>query len=58
MTRSKDKSASHHDVGHLQPPTNIPTKYELPAPYVFQDLALTRTYRSRSPLQGQIKVTL
>ena len=28
--RSKVKSSSHHDVAHLQPLTNVPTKYHLP----------------------------
>ena len=58
MTRSKVKSRSHHDVAHLQPPTNVPTKYQLLTPYGFQDIAQTRFYRSRSLWQGQIKVTL
>ena len=26
----KVKSRSHHDAAHLQPLTNVPTKYELP----------------------------
>ena len=57
MTRSKVKSRLHHDVAHLQPLTNIPTKYQLPTPYSFLDIAQTRFYRSRSLQQGQIKVT-
>ena len=32
-TKSKVKSKSHHDVAHLQPPNNVPTKYQLPTPY-------------------------
>ena len=32
---SKVKSRSHHDVAHLQFPTNLPTKYQLPRPYGF-----------------------
>ena len=56
MTRSKVKSRSHHDVAHLQPLTNVPTKHQLPTPYGFQDIARTRFYRSRSLQQGQIKV--
>ena len=52
-TRSKVKSRSHHDVAHLQPTTNVPTKYQLPTPYGFQDIAQTRFYRSRSLQQGQ-----
>ena len=46
MARSKVKSRSH-----LQPPTNVPTKYQLPTPYGCSD-----KYRSRSLRQGQ-KVT-
>ena len=37
---------------HLQPTTNVPTKYQLPTPCGFQDEARTRSLR-----QGQIKVT-
>ena len=39
------------------PLTNVPTKYQLPTPYAFRDIAQTRFYRSRSLQQGQIKVT-
>ena len=53
MARSKVKSRSHHDVAHLHPPTNVPTKYQLPTPYSFRDIAWTRFYRSRSLRQGQ-----
>ena len=35
------------------PPTNILTKYQLPTPYSFRDIARTRFYRSRSLRQGQ-----
>ena len=49
----KVKSRSYHDVAHLQPLTNVPTKYQLPTPYGFRDIARTRFNRSRSPLQGQ-----
>ena len=35
----------------------MPTKYQLPTPYSFRDIAQTRFYRSRSLRQGQIKVT-
>ena len=52
----KVKSRSHHDVAHLQPLTNVPTKHQLPTPYGFRDIARTRFYRSRSLRQGQIKV--
>ena len=51
MARSKVKSRSHHDVAH--PLTNVPTKYQLPTPYSFRDIARTRFYRSRSLRQGQ-----
>ena len=53
MARSKVKSWSDHDVAHLHPITNIPTKYQLPTPYSFRDIARTRFYRSRSLRQGQ-----
>ena len=42
MTRSNVKSRSHQDVAHLQPLTNIPIKYQLPASYGLQDIAQTR----------------
>ena len=47
------KSRSDHDIAHLHPLTNIPTKYQLPTPYGFRDIARTRFYRSRSLQQGQ-----
>ena len=53
MTRSKVKSRSHHDVVHLQPITNIPTKYQLSIPYDFQDTARTRFYSSKSLQRDQ-----
>ena len=52
MTRTKVKSRSHHDA-YLQPQTNIPTKYQLPTPYSFKDIAQGRFHRSRSLRQGQ-----
>ena len=52
MARSKVKSRSHHDFEHLQLPNNIPTTYQLPSPYGFQDIVWTRFYRPRL-LQGQ-----
>ena len=48
MARSKVKSMSHHDVAHVHPLTNVPTKYQLPTLYRFRDIARTRFYRSRS----------
>ena len=53
MERSEVKSRSHHDVAHLQPLTNVPTKYQLPGPYGFQDIAWTRFSNSRLLRQGQ-----
>ena len=52
----KVKSRSHHGVAHLHPLTNVPTKYQLPTPYGFRDIAQTRFSNSRSLPQGQIKV--
>ena len=49
----KVKSRSDHDVARLHPLTNVPTKYQLPTPYSFRDIARTRFYRSRSLQQGQ-----
>ena len=34
MTRSKVKSRSHYDIAHLQPQTNVPTKYQLPTSFL------------------------
>ena len=56
MARSKVKSRSDYDVAHLHPLTNVPSKYQLPTPHSFRDIAQTRFYRSRSLRQGQIKV--
>ena len=53
MARSKIKSRSDHDIAHLHPLTNVPTKYQIPTPYGFRDIARTRFYRSRSLRQGQ-----
>ena len=52
-TRSKVKSRSHHDIAHLRPLTNVPTKYELPTLYSCIDIVWTRFYRSRSQRKGQ-----
>ena len=38
---------------HLQPPSNIPTKYQLPTPYGFRDISRIRFYRSRLLRQGE-----
>ena len=60
ITRSKVKSRSHHDFAHLQPPTNVPTKYQLPTIYGIEILPgqdfIGQGYYSK--VQGQIKVTL
>ena len=53
----KVKSRSHHDVAHLQSLANVPTKYQLPTPYGFRDIARTRFSNPWSLRQGQIKVT-
>ena len=53
MARSKVKSRSHHDVAQLHALTNVPTKYQLPTPNSFRDIARTRFYMSRSLWQGQ-----
>ena len=53
MARSKVKSRSDHGVAQLHPLTNVPTKYQLPTPYSFRDIARARFYRSRSLRQGQ-----
>ena len=53
MATSKVKSRSDHDIAHLHPLINVPTKYQLPTPYGFRDIARTRFYRSRSLRQGQ-----
>ena len=42
--RSKVKSRSHHDIVHLHPLTNVPTKYHLPIPYGLQDIARTNFF--------------
>ena len=42
MARWKVKSRSHPDVAHLHPLTNVPIKYQLPAPYSLCDIAQTR----------------
>ena len=39
--RAKAKSELHHDVSYLHP-SHITTKYQLPTPYSFRDIARTR----------------
>ena len=43
----------HTMMLHIQPLTNVPTKYQLPTPYGFKNIAQIRHYRSRSLRQGQ-----
>ena len=45
MARSKVKSRSNNDEAQLHPLTNVPTKYELPTPYGFRDMARTRFFK-------------
>ena len=45
MARSKVKSRSHHDVAHLQSLINVPTKYKLPTPYSFRDIAWGNSFQ-------------
>ena len=40
----KVKSWSDHDVAHLHLLTIVPTKYQLPTPYGFRDIARTRFF--------------
>ena len=51
MARSKVKSRSHHDVAHLHPLTNVPTKTD---PKVQQDFIGQGHY---GKVKDQIKVT-
>ena len=53
MARSKIISRSDHDAAHLHPLTNVSTKYQLPTPYGFRDIARTRFSNSRSLRQSQ-----
>ena len=43
--RSKVKSRSDNDEAQLHPLTNVPTKYELPTPYSFRDMARTKFFK-------------
>ena len=45
MTRSKVKSRSDYDIAYLQPLTNVPTKYQLPTPNGFQDIAADKIFK-------------
>ena len=58
--RSKVKSRSHHDILYiLYTLAIVPTQYQLPTPYSFQDMALTRFFGQGhyGKVKGQIKVT-
>ena len=45
MARSEVKSRSNYDEAQLYPLTNVPTKYQLPTPYGFRDMARTRFFK-------------
>ena len=59
MARSKVKSRLRLNSAHLQPLTNVSTKYQLNTPYGFQDIAHTRFLGQGQygKFKGQIKVT-
>ena len=46
--RSRVIPRSHYGVGHLNPLTNVPTKYQDPAHYNVQDTALTIIFKVKS----------
>ena len=56
MARSKVKSRSNYDEAQLHFLTNVPTKYELPTPNGFRDMAPTRFFKFK--IKGKIKVKL
>ena len=59
MARLKVKSRTYYDVAHLHPLTNVPTKYQLPTPYSFRDIARTR-FKGQGhygKVKGQLMVT-
>ena len=55
--RSQVESMSHSDVTHLQSPTNVPIKHQLPISYTFQYIAWTIGQGQYGKIKGQIKVT-
>ena len=59
MARSKVKSRSYHDSGHIQPLTNVHAKYQLLTPNSFQDIARQdcQTQCHFIKVKGQTKVT-
>ena len=48
MTRSKVKSRSNYNEAQLHFLANVSTKYELPTPYGFRDMARTRFFRFKA----------
>ena len=46
MTNSKVKSRSYRDAAHLQPLTNVPTKYQLPT---VSEIQPGQTFSNRPP---------
>ena len=52
-SKLKVQIKSHHNFVHLQPPTDVPTKYQVSTPYDFRDISWTKFCRSRSLWQGQ-----
>ena len=54
LVRAKVKVTpnSYYAFAHLHSPSNGPIKYHLLTPYIFQDIAGTRFYRSRSLWQN------
>ena len=55
MARSKVKSRSHNDIAHLQPLTNVPTKYQVPTPYGCRDIAWTRFSTKLTVARSKVK---
>ena len=53
LTRSKSNQDYTMRLHTYKPLTNVSTKYQLPTPYDFQDIARTRFSNSRSLWQGQ-----
>ena len=49
----KLQNQGHTMTMHLQPPTSVATKYQLPTPYGCRNTVWTRYYRSRSLQQNQ-----
>ena len=52
--RSKVKSRSDHDVAHLHPLTNVPTKYQLPTLYG-SEIQARQTFSHRPPARPPIR---